>query len=103
MALRTEQPAATPPGERGLRSALAGWQGSFLLLAMIWGSSFLFIKIGLEALSPLQVALGRMAFGTVTLLIIVLARRERLPRDPRLWGHLAVTAFLLNALPFSLF
>jgi drug/metabolite transporter (DMT)-like permease len=87
----------------GLGSRLAGWQGAFLLLAAIWGSSFLFIKVGLEVLSPLQVALGRMVFGTVTLLVILLVRRERLPRDRRLWGHLAVTALLLNALPFSLF
>jgi drug/metabolite transporter (DMT)-like permease len=44
-----------------------------------------------------------MAFGTATLLVLVLVRGDRLPRDPRLWGHLAVTALLLNAVPFSLF
>ncbi len=99
----TTQPPAMQPGALGLGSVLTYWQGAFLLLAAIWGSSFLFIKIGLEALSPLQVALGRMAFGTVTLLVIVLIRGERLPRDRWLWGHLAITALLLNALPFSLF
>lgn len=30
-------------------------------------------------------------------------RRERLPRGARTWAHLTVSAFLLNALPFSLF
>ncbi len=79
------------------------WQARFVLLAAIWGSSFLFIKVGDGALRPLQVTLGRMVFGALTLLIILAARREGLPRAPRVWGHLAVAALLLNALPFSLF
>jgi len=79
------------------------WQGRFGLLAAIWGSSFLFIKVGHTALAPLQVTLGRMICGALTLLVILAARREGLPRSPRAWGHLAVAAFLLNALPFSLF
>jgi drug/metabolite transporter (DMT)-like permease len=75
----------------------------FLLLTLIWGASFLFIKIGIEALAPLQVALGRMLFGALTLSIIVVARREPLPRGWRVWGHLAVAAALLNTIPFTLF
>jgi len=86
--------------ERGVRLP---WQARFVLLAAIWGSSFLFIKVGDGSLRPLQVTLGRMVFGAVTLLIILVARREGLPRAPRVWGHLAVAALLLNALPFSLF
>jgi len=50
-----------------------------------------------------QVTLGRMVFGAVTLLLILAVRREGLPRAPRVWGHLAVAALLLNALPFTLF
>lgn len=79
------------------------WPARFVLLAAIWGSSFLFIKVGDAALRPLQVTLGRMVFGAATLLPILAARREGLPRAPRVWGHLAVAALLLNALPFSLF
>jgi len=79
------------------------WQPRFVLLAAIWGSSFLFIKVGDTALAPLQVAFGRMIFGAFTLLLILAARREGLPRNRRVWGHLAVAALLLNALPFSLF
>ena len=75
----------------------------FVLLATIWGSSFVFIKVGDEALSPLQVTLGRMLCGALMLLLILAVRREGLPRGARVWGHLAVAAFLLNALPFSLF
>jgi drug/metabolite transporter (DMT)-like permease len=93
-----DQPVEVPHG-----AAQPSWLGAFLLLAAIWGSSFLFIKLGLDGFSPLYVALGRMAFGTVTLVILIVVRGDRLPRDPRLWGHLAVTALLLNAVPFSLF
>ena len=38
----------------------APWPLRFVLLAMAWGSTFLFIKIGDEALAPLQVSFGRL-------------------------------------------
>lgn len=72
-------------------------------LAVTWGASFLFIKIGLEGLSPGQVVLGRLAGGAVTLAAISAARRSRLPRDPVAWAHLAVVAVLLCDVPFLLF
>ena len=75
----------------------------FVLLTLIWGASFLFIKIGVEALEPLQVAFGRMFFGALALLAFALVRRERLPNEPRLWGHLVVAATLANTVPFTLF
>ena len=71
-------------------------------LAVTWGTSFLFIKIGLEGLSPGQVVLGRLATGAVTLAVISAARRSRLPRDPVTWAHLAVVAVLLCDVPFLL-
>jgi drug/metabolite transporter (DMT)-like permease len=75
----------------------------FVALTLIWGASFLFIKVGVEALAPLQVAFARMLFGVLTLVVIAVARREKLPREPRLWGHFFVTAALANAIPFTLF
>lgn len=75
----------------------------FVLLTLIWGASFLFIKIGVEALAPLQVAFGRMMFGSVALVAVAAVRREPLPRDRRIWAHLAVAAALANSLPFTLF
>ena len=74
----------------------------FVALTLIWGSSFLFIKIGVAVLAPLQVAFARMMFGSLTLLLIAFVRRERLPSQPRVWMHLAVVGLLANALPFSL-
>jgi len=75
----------------------------YLSLIAIWGGSFLFIKIGLEVLAPLQLALGRMAFGTAVLLVMTVVGRVPLPREPRLWAHLAIAATLLNSVPFVLF
>ncbi|MGH3665644.1 MAG: DMT family transporter [Egibacteraceae bacterium] len=73
------------------------------LLAMIWGSSFLLIKVALGGLSPTQIVLWRLATGAVVLLAIVAGRREPLPRDPRLWAHLAVMGVVANIIPFFLF
>jgi drug/metabolite transporter (DMT)-like permease len=75
----------------------------FVALAAIWGSSFLFIKIGIRELHPLYVTLGRVGLGAVTLLVVLLAVRDRLPRDPRLWAHLAVLGVVGIAVPFTLF
>lgn len=75
----------------------------FILLAMAWGSSFLFIKIGLSDLSSTQVVLARMVFGALTLGVIVTITRRPIPRDPVVWGHLTVVAILLCVLPFLLF
>ncbi|KDN19560.1 DMT family transporter [Amycolatopsis rifamycinica] len=86
-----------------MRSANFGVTVRFVLLAVVWGASFLFIKVGLGGLSPGQVALARVALGALALAVILLARRRPLPRDPALWGHLAVVSVLLCVVPFLLF
>lgn len=93
-------PADTPAAAR--RPAL-DWRIRFGALSLIWGFSFLLIKVGTEGYAPFQVTLGRLLSGTAVLAVAMVVRRERLPRTARTWGHLAVAAFFLNALPFSLF
>ncbi|MFH0241179.1 DMT family transporter [Streptomyces sp. HK10] len=96
--------AGTAPGLPSARRPPAvDWRIRFAALSLIWGFSFLLIKVGTHGFAPLQVTLGRLVFGTAVLGAVLLVRRERLPRGPRTWGHLAVAAFLLNALPFTLF
>ena len=80
-----------------------GWLLPYLGAALIWGCSFLFIKVGLEALSPIHVAFGRQALGAATLLILAAVPRVRLPRDRRTWAHLFVVGLLLNSVPSTLF
>ena len=101
-----EPPAPVPERsgpQGGVARLVRDWRIRFGLLALVWGCSFLFIKVGTEAYAPLHVALGRMIFASVVLVAVLLVRRQRLPRSGRRWAHLTVAAFFLNALPFSLF
>lgn len=73
------------------------------ILGVLWGSSFLLQSYALDGLSPAQLVLGRLGFGAITLVIVVVAIRERLPREPRIWGHLALMGLVANVAPFWLF
>lgn len=79
------------------------WRLRFAGLSLIWGFSFLLIKVGTNGYAPFQVTFGRLLFGTLVLAVAIAWKRDRLPRGARTWGHLAVSALLVNALPFSLF
>lgn len=74
-----------------------------LVLAGIWGCSFLFIKLCLKGLTPTQIVLGRIVLGAGTLTVIVAARHGRMPRDRGTWAHLAVISVVNNLLPFYFF
>jgi len=79
------------------------WQAWFVLLALMWGCSFWWIKLGLTFLSPVQVAFVRTALGALALVLILVASRARLPRARRTWGHLLVVGLLMNVIPATLF
>jgi drug/metabolite transporter (DMT)-like permease len=79
------------------------WQAKFTALAVIWGASFLLMKIGLQSLQPLQVATLRVLTGAATILVVASMSGVRLPRQRRVWLHLAVSGFFLCSLPFTLF
>jgi drug/metabolite transporter (DMT)-like permease len=91
------------PFHVSMTSTDQAWQTQFVVLATIWGSSFLLIKVADESLTPLQVALGRVVLGSAALLCVLAARRERLRFTPREWLHLSVAAALFNSLPFVCF
>ena len=73
------------------------------LLALIWGSAFLWIKLADRGFSPVEVTLARLALGAAVLFVIVRVRREVIPRSGRLWAHIAVAALFANAVPYLLF
>jgi drug/metabolite transporter (DMT)-like permease len=85
------------------RSERRSWLPGYLALALIWGSSFLFIKVGVRQLHPLYVSTGRVVTGALTVLAVLLLTRGRLPRGLRVWLHLAVVGALGVAIPFTLF
>lgn len=79
------------------------WQVLYLALALIWGSSFLLMMVGLRGFAPVQVSAGRVFTGTLVLLAFAAASRTRLPRDRHTWAHLQVSGFFLATAPFTLF
>lgn len=98
----TATTAAAAPTS-GLRVARVPWQLKFVALSVIWGSSFLLMKIGLGSLEAVQISWFRVLTGTAVLLALLLATGQRLPTSRRVWGHLAVAGFFLATLPFTLF
>jgi drug/metabolite transporter (DMT)-like permease len=74
-----------------------------LLLASIWGTSFLTIKVSLRSFSPVQNTVIRMWLGAVALLAFSLIRRSRLPREPIVWLHLTALAAVANVVPYFMF
>ncbi|MET7758974.1 DMT family transporter [Streptomyces sp. NPDC005389] len=74
------------------------------VLALLWGSGFLWIKISLnEGLTPGWITFVRCVLGAAVLLALAYGAGQRLPRDRATWGRLVIAAFFCNALPFLLF
>jgi drug/metabolite transporter (DMT)-like permease len=88
------------PGES--RTSRIDWL-LFILLGFLWGSSYMFIKIGVEAgLQPFTLVALRLLIGFGLLAVVVGIAREQLPRSAATYGHLLVMGILSVALPFSL-
>ena len=69
----------------------------------MWGCSFIFIKLGLEFLTPFGVAFGRCALGALTLVLFARIKGAPVISDKKLLLHLWVVAMLLNVIPGVLF
>jgi drug/metabolite transporter (DMT)-like permease len=85
------------------KSQSKSWLGIYIALGIVWGCSFIFIKFGLEFLSPFGVAFGRCALGALALLIYSRIKKISLVKDRRILGHLWVVSLLLNVIPGILF
>ena len=69
----------------------------------MWGCSFIFIKLGLEFLTPFGVAFGRCALGAITLVIYAKYRGINLITRGKIVFHLWIVSLLLNVMPGILF
>jgi len=79
------------------------WEWSLLIiLSIIWGGSFFFIKVIVAELHPFTAVFGRVIIAAIVLNVIVLATGHRMPSSLRLWVMFMVMAFFNNLLPFSL-
>lgn len=91
------QPTATtlrPPGATDF--------ALLFVLALTWGSSFLFIKQAVATMPPMTLATGRMAIGAAMLLAIAFAKGQAVPRGAKLWGRMIFLGVIGNSLPFFL-
>jgi drug/metabolite transporter (DMT)-like permease len=77
------------------------WVLLFSLVAM-WGSSFMFNKLGVATVPPATLAAARLALGALLLLGVVYALGLRLPPRGRVWFSYAALALVGNAIPFYL-
>lgn len=72
---------------RGIEYALLG------LLALLWGSSYLFIKVAVAEIPPVTLIAFRVTIAAVFLMLVMVWRAERLPRDTLSWRRLLVQSF----------
>ena len=75
---------------------------AWLVLSTIWGSTWLFIKLGLQELPPFTFAWARFAVALVPLLLLWLWRGGKLPRNRSEWGLVLATGWLTFSLNYAL-
>jgi len=77
----------------------SSWLPTYLILGFVWGCSFIFIKSGLEFLSPVGVAFFRCALGALTLYSYAKYKKIELPNNLKSLLHIWVVSLLLNVFP----
>lgn len=77
------------------------WAG-ILALSLIWGFSFLAMRIALDEIGPFNVVAHRVTWAMLALWTYVFARRMPIPRGAGIWGAFFVMGLLNNAIPFGL-
>lgn len=75
---------------------------SFFALSLAWGSSFLFIKIGVQEVGPATLVAYRLLFGAIGLGMVCLLFRPAFPTERRVWLAMALLGFTNTTLPFVL-
>jgi drug/metabolite transporter (DMT)-like permease len=83
----------TPSSARERRLAWIAW----IAVCLIWGTTYLGIRISLETMPPMLMAGLRWTFAGGLLAAYMMSRGERLPR-PSAWGHAVLLGFLMLVL-----
>lgn len=73
-----------------------------MLLSLIWGASFLSIRIALDEIGPLTAVAHRVGWAMLILWAYVILRRLPIPAHPRIWFAFLGMGVLNNVIPFSL-
>ncbi|GAB4360360.1 MAG: DMT family transporter [Gammaproteobacteria bacterium] len=85
----------------GMRMDGASWL-MLLLLSLLWGGSFFFIGVVVDALPPLTIVVLRVALAALTLNLVLRMTGERLPAGGAAWRAFLGMGLLNNAIPFTL-
>ncbi len=84
-----------------MRSSLKEW-GAFVLLGLIWGSAFLWIKVAVREIGPFVLVALRLTISSLGLLTLLVGLKGTLPRSPRLIATYIFMGVLNTAIPFVL-
>jgi drug/metabolite transporter (DMT)-like permease len=76
-----------------------GW---LAMLALLWGPSFLFVKVAVQDIPPVTLVAVRVSLAAMILYTVLKIQRQRLPTSASTWKHFAVMGLTFNALPFVL-
>ena len=74
----------------------------FVALGLIWGSSFLWIKVAIQEVDAFTLVGWRLLFGTLGMVAVIAIRRPPFPRGKSIWLALVVLGIINTALPFVL-
>jgi len=88
-------------GSPGAASSLKHYLALFLLAA-IWSSSFMVIKVTVDTVPPLTMTAARLVIAGLILGCVLIIKGEALPRNPRVWAVCVLLGIFGNALPFTL-
>jgi drug/metabolite transporter (DMT)-like permease len=75
---------------------------TLLILSLIWGASFLFIKVAVATIPPFSVAFGRTALAAVLLYLVLRSRGLRMPGWGSVWGTFLLMGLFNGAVPYTL-
>lgn len=72
-------------------------------LSILWGGSFFFIGVAVQALPPFTIVAARVGLAMLVLLVVLRAMKIDLPRGRQLWLAFVGLGLLNNVIPFTLF
>ena len=73
-----------------------------IILSIVWGGSFFFVGVAVEALPPLTIVAVRVSLAAIALLAVVHLTGLRMPVIPKIWVALIFMGILNNVIPFTL-
>jgi drug/metabolite transporter (DMT)-like permease len=76
--------------------------GMLILLSILWGASFLFMKVALAELPTFTIVFSRVCIASLTLLILIKILNHEFPKGLKVWRVFLIMGFINNVVPFSL-